>query len=92
MSIKNHNVLSKPFHDEEGGENVRRVHYLSGYRLMRLPRKDQTVEVLMGTAWLTMDGEDYILQTGDMLQLTSGGDFALVSSLQQKRLVLAVSQ
>lgn len=92
MSIQNHNVVSTPFREQEGEENIRRVHYLSGYRLMRLPRKDQTVEVLMGTAWLTMDGEDYILQAGETLQLTPGGDFALVSSLQQKRLVLAVSQ
>lgn len=92
MSIQNHNVLSTPFREAGDEANVRRVHYLSGYRLMRLPRKDQTVEVLMGTAWITMDGEDFILQTGDMLRLTPGGDFALVSSLQQKRLVLAVSQ
>ena len=92
MSIQNHHVLSTPVREESDEANIRRVHYLSGYRLMRLPRKDQSVEVLLGTAWITMDGEDFILQTGETLQLNSGGDFALVSSLQQKRLVLAVSQ
>jgi hypothetical protein len=65
------------------------IHYLGRYRLLRLPRHQQTVEVLDGSAWVTMGGEDIILHAGDRLELKSGHDFALVSSVNKALLVLA---
>ncbi len=91
MTMQNHNVPVAETNPHPHAENARRIHYLSGSKPLRIERKEQTVEVLFGSAWVTMDGEDFILHTGDQLQINPGGDFALVSSLQQKRLVLAVS-
>jgi hypothetical protein len=90
MSIQNHFNASSPLEAERPAETIRRLYYLSGYKLMRMPRKNQVVEVVMGTAWITMNGEDFILHAGETLQLSESHEFALVSSLQQNRLVLAV--
>jgi hypothetical protein len=67
----------------------RMIHYLGRYRLLRLSRHQQTVEVLDGSAWVTMGGKDIILNAGDRLELNAGHDFVLVSSVNKKLLVLA---
>lgn len=68
---------------------ARMIHYLGRYRLLRLPRRKQTVEVLDGSAWVTMGGKDIILSAGDRLDLNAGRDFVLVSSVNKQLLILA---
>ncbi len=80
-----------PEHTDAARHSSRMIHYIGDYHLLRLPRKDQQVEVLGGSAWITMDGTDIILNEGDQFVLTEGHDFALVSSAKKNLLVLAVS-
>ena len=87
-------LLYRPIsHPESAKANAhqpaRMIHYLGRYRLLRLPRHQQTVEVLDGSAWVTMGGEDILLNAGDRLDLNAGHDFVLVSSVNRKLLVLA---
>jgi mannose-6-phosphate isomerase-like protein (cupin superfamily) len=85
-------ILYRPVsHSESASQThaARMIHYVGRYRLLRLPRKEQMVEVLAGSAWVTLGGEDIILTPGDRLHLNSGQDFVLVSSAQKNLLVLA---
>ena len=58
--------------------------------LFRLPPTSRGVQVVAGSAWLTVAGEDIFLQCGQTLWLLSGKDSTLVSALGQAPLILEI--
>jgi hypothetical protein len=56
--------------------------------LLRLPRRDVTLTVLSGSAWITRDGRDMVLGEGERLELAGRGDRAVVSALGTAPLLL----
>lgn len=58
--------------------------------LFRLPPASRGVQVVAGSAWLTVAGEDIFLQCGQTFWLLSGKDSTLVSALGQSPLILEI--
>jgi hypothetical protein len=58
--------------------------------IFRLPTASREVRVVAGVAWLTMDGEDILLQNGERAWLLAGKDLALVSPLRSAPLILEI--
>ena len=56
----------------------------------RLPRSCPGIRVVDGEAWVSFAGKDTVLQCGEELQLKSGRDFAVVSTVGRSVLVLEV--
>ena len=56
----------------------------------RLPRSCPGVRVVDGETWISFAGKDTVLRCGEELQLKSGRDFAVVSTLGRSALVLEV--
>lgn len=50
-------------------------------------RESQVLRIISGTAWVSMDGEDLILNPGDELKLSHGKHKALVSAATDEPLV-----
>lgn len=50
-------------------------------------RESQVLRVVSGAAWVSMDGEDFILRTGEELKLSHGKHKALVSPANNEPLV-----
>lgn len=58
--------------------------------VVRVPLAAQKVQILSGTAWITVAGEDIILQAGEKAALPSQQDFAVLSALGDAPLIVDV--
>ncbi|MDF0556924.1 hypothetical protein [Kamptonema sp. UHCC 0994] len=63
---------------------------LENNQVFRLPKAYRDVQVLSGTAWITVDKQDIILRTGDKVSLPSSNNFAVISVLTKVPLILEV--
>jgi hypothetical protein len=62
---------------------------LVGRETYRLDAKQQTIRVLSGTAWITIEGKDVILSRGQQMSLTvRRGDFSVLSGIQGSSLMV----
>ncbi|HLO47460.1 MAG TPA: hypothetical protein VK211_03440 [Kamptonema sp.] len=59
-------------------------------QVFRLPKAYREVQVLSGTAWITVDRKDIILRSGEKVCLPSSNNFALISALTNVPLILEV--
>lgn len=50
-------------------------------------RTHQHLHIMSGYAWLTLDGQDLLLEAGQQVELQPGGDRALISALGDEPLV-----
>lgn len=58
--------------------------------VFRLPVASRSIEVVAGTAWVTVNGRDIFLASGESLLLPARSDTALISALGRYPLVLEV--
>lgn len=58
--------------------------------VFRLSPESRGVRVLAGRAWVTYAGQDLILGRGDEVSITPGGDFALLSALGRRPLIVEI--
>ncbi|AFZ09052.1 hypothetical protein Osc7112_4768 [Oscillatoria nigro-viridis PCC 7112] len=58
----------------------------------RLPQTHREIQVLSGTAWITLDQQDIILQSSEKASLPPSKNFALISALNNMPLIMAVWQ
>ena len=58
----------------------------------RLPQTHREIQVLSGTAWITLDQQDIILQSQEKASLPPSKNFAVISALNNMPLILAVWQ
>jgi hypothetical protein len=58
--------------------------------LLRLPASGQGLEVISGVAWVTVNGRDIFLASGERLYLPSRGDAVLISALGRQSMILEV--
>jgi hypothetical protein len=55
-------------------------------------RESQVLHVVTGTAWVTMDGKDIILNEGEEVRLSRGKYDAVVSSVDSKPVVYEIKE
>jgi mannose-6-phosphate isomerase class I len=55
-------------------------------------RESQVLHVVEGTAWVTMDGRDIILNEGEELRLSHGKYDVVVSATGQKPLIYEIKE
>jgi hypothetical protein len=58
--------------------------------VLRLPAAGQALKVISGIAWVTVNGRDNFLASGESLRLPSGRDAVLISALGRQSLILEV--
>jgi hypothetical protein len=58
--------------------------------VLRIPSTCQEIRVLSGVAWLTVAGEDVILNSGEKALVSCNEDFVLLSALGKVPLILEV--
>lgn len=58
--------------------------------IFRLPPGNREFQVLSGVAWVTIDGNDIILHSGEKAELESHKDIAIISALGEIPLILEV--
>lgn len=68
---------------------TRRVH-LDGRAAHSLPARGQTLHMVSGRAWVTLDGQDLIALTGEHVTLTKSSDIAVISALGERPLVFEI--
>ena len=66
--------------------NDSRIELMKGY-VRDEKRESQVLRIVSGTAWVSMDGEDIVLNPGDEFKLSHGKHKALVSSANDEPLV-----
>ena len=58
-----------------------------------LKANGQPLRVKAGVAWISCDGDDYILESGKRMTLTRGGDaWVIISGLGNAEVTIAVSE
>lgn len=60
------------------------------HEVFRLPVASRSIEVVAGTAWVTVNGRDIFLASREKLLLPSHRDAALISALGRNPLILEV--
>jgi hypothetical protein len=66
---------------------------LVGSETYRLSERRQTIRVLSGTAWITIEGKDVILGRGQQMALNvRRGDFSVLSGIQRSSLVVELKE
>ncbi len=63
---------------------------LHHHEVFHLPVAGQSLKVVSGVAWVTVNGRDIFLAPGEKHWLPSQGDAALVSALGRQPLILEV--
>jgi hypothetical protein len=63
-----------------------KIELMSGY-VRDEKRESQTLRIVSGTAWVSMDGEDIVLQAGEELKLSHGKYDAVVSPTGDEPLI-----
>jgi hypothetical protein len=76
--------------DRRGDCRVLRIALLYGEEF-RLPRASRWLQVLSGTAWVSIRGRDYVLDGGDCLAIGKAKEGAIVSSLREEGIVFEIS-
>jgi hypothetical protein len=56
----------------------------------KLPQTHREIQVLSGTAWITLDKQDIILNSSEKVSLPSSKNPVIISSLNNVPLILAV--
>ena len=69
---------------------VLRIALLYGEQF-RLPRDSRWLQVLAGTAWVSLGGKDHVLDGGDCLTVSKAKDGAIVSALREDSIVIEIS-
>lgn len=64
---------------------------LQNHQVIKLPKNFHHLEVLSGTAWVTIAKQDLIVRSGQTVSLPISKDFAVISSLTKSPLVLAAT-
>ena len=62
------------------------IELMHGY-LKTEKRQSQVLRIVSGAAWVSMDGEDIVLQEGDEFKLSRGADKAIISSVDDAPLI-----
>jgi len=70
-------------------EPVRRIQLVPG-AVLRLPRRQQRIQVIFGAAWITADGRDYAVRRGDSQLLKPGRYEALISPLGSRQILFDI--
>lgn len=65
-------------------------HCLDAGQLLGLDRRNQSLVVSEGRAWIAFGGQDFVVNEGERLHLGVGRDRALISSLGGRPLCLEV--
>ena len=76
--------------DRRGDYRMLRIALLYGEQF-RLPRGSQCLRVLSGTAWVSLCGEDHVLEGGDCLSVYKAKGGAIVSALCEEGIVFEIS-
>jgi hypothetical protein len=63
---------------------------LQGGQFYSLPRTCQVVRIIAGYAWITFDGQEIVLRSGEQMQLVPGHEPALISTPVNRPLVFEV--
>jgi mannose-6-phosphate isomerase-like protein (cupin superfamily) len=63
-----------------------KIELMTGY-VRDEKRESQTLRIVSGTAWVTMDGEDFVLKAGEELKLSHGKHDAVVSPTGDEPLI-----
>ena len=63
-----------------------KIELMKGY-VRSEKRQSQVLRIVSGRAWVTMEGEDIILEPGQELKLSHGRDQAVVSSAGDEPIV-----
>jgi hypothetical protein len=58
----------------------------------RLPQTHREIQVLSGSAWITLDQQDIILQSHEKASLPPSKNFAVISALNNMPLILVAWQ
>ena len=58
----------------------------------KLPQTHREIQVLSGSAWITLDQQDIVLQSPEKASLPPSKNFAVISALNNMPLILAVWQ
>jgi hypothetical protein len=58
--------------------------------VFRLPAASRGITVVVGTAWVTVNGRDIFLASRERLELPSPRDSVLISALGHKSLILEI--
>ncbi len=58
--------------------------------VLRLPPAGQELQVISGVAWITVNGRDIFLVSGERFRLPSRGDTTLISALGRQSMILEV--
>ncbi|MCC7449911.1 MAG: hypothetical protein IT324_21000 [Anaerolineae bacterium] len=64
--------------------------WLRGEATYQARRTAQTVKVIAGCAWITFDGEDRVVCSGQAITLEPGNDDAVISRLKEPVLVFSI--
>lgn len=91
MTIQNQFALSKSVTTSDEPQTINHIISLERYELMRLPHAAHSLRVVRGTAWVTVEGQDIVLNEGEEMLVMPSQDFALVSSAGQGCVVLALA-
>jgi len=59
-------------------------------QVFKLPKAYREVQVLSGTAWITVERKDIVLRSGEKVYLPSSKNFALISALTKVPLMLEI--
>jgi hypothetical protein len=70
-------------------ETLRRVQ-LVPRAVMTLPRSNHNIRVIAGIAWIVMDGQDYILRSGQNMKISTGQFDSVMSSLGESMLIAEI--
>lgn len=63
---------------------------LTGSAALRLPGRVRSVQVVSGSGWVTVDGQDLIVNAGEVVVLPAGHDAVVSSSHHQRAVDLKV--
>lgn len=63
---------------------------LENNQVFKLPQAYREVQVLSGTAWITVDQQDIILRCGEKTAIPSSNNFAVISALTKNPLIFEV--
>jgi hypothetical protein len=63
---------------------------LEGNATYRAKRRSEVIQVVSGCAWITFDGQDWLVYGGEEIALTPGKDDVVIGSLNGSPLVFAI--
>jgi quercetin dioxygenase-like cupin family protein len=76
--------------EPDTGDSALRVFELSKGGVHKLERSCQVIRVIAGCAWITLNGQDIIVEHGDEIHLDPGEHSAIISNLCDELLVYKI--